>query len=249
MINALALAGVAANHVNLVQAIGDSDLMGILCLVGCIILSLIAWTIIFFKTFQISAAGRQSDAFVDRCMSGTGSLEDAYRHTGEYPDSPLAQILREAYLEMQMENWYQDPAYSDEERMTASRLGVERVMDRTISNEIRHLESYLIFLATTSNVAPFIGLFGTVWGVLGAFQALGRTGTAALQSLAPGLSTALVATIAGLMAAIPASIFYNYLSNKIAILISRMDSFALELANIMQKKMIKQSAMPAARER
>jgi biopolymer transport protein TolQ len=241
LINALVLGGIAANHVNIFQAINDSDIMGILCLVACIILSLVAWTIIFFKAFQVSSATRQSDEFIDRCMSGTGSLEDAYRHTGEYPDSPLAQILREAYLEMQMENWYSDEAYSEEERMTASRLSVERVMDRTISNEIRHLESYLIFLATTSNVAPFIGLFGTVWGVLGAFQALSRTGSAALQSLAPGLATALIATIAGLTAAIPSSIFYNFLTNKISILISRMDAFALELANILQKKMIKQT--------
>lgn len=237
----LSLGALAANHVNLFQAVRDSDFMGLLCLIVCMILSLISWAIIFYKAWQIRAAIRQSDGFVDRCMSGSGSLEDAYRHSAHYPDSPLAQILREAYLEMQMEDWFSDAAYSGDERLTAARLGVERVMERTISNEIRHLESYLIFLATTSSVAPFVGLFGTVWGVLGAFQALSRTGSAALSTMAPGLATALVATLAGLIAAIPATLCYNYLSNKITILTSRMDSFALELANIIQKRLVKQA--------
>lgn len=237
----LALSALAANHVNLWQAILDSDLMGLICLIACIGLSVVSWTIILYKAAQIRQATRQSDQFIDRCMSGSGSLEDAYRHSAQFPESPLAQILREAYLEMQMEDWYSDVPYSGEERLTAARLGIERVMERTISNEIRHLESYLIFLATTSSVAPFIGLFGTVWGVLGAFQALSKTGSAALSTMAPGLATALVATLAGLVAAIPATLSYNYFSNKIAILTSRMDSFALELANIIQKRLIKQA--------
>lgn len=246
MNNALALGAIAANHVNLFQAIRDTDLMGLLCLVACIILSIVSWAVIFHKTRQLRLATRQSDEFIEHCMNGTGSLDDAYRKAAQYPESPLAQILREAYLEMQMENWYCDPHYGADDRLTASRLGLERVMERTISREIRHLESYLIFLATTSNVAPFIGLFGTVWGVLGAFQALSHAGTTALSSLAPGMATALVAVIAGLMAAIPASVFYNYLTNKIAVMVSRMDAFALELLNILQKRMVKFAARAAA---
>lgn len=237
----LSLSAMAANHVNLFQAIADSDLMGLICLIVCMALSVASWAIILYKWHQIRQATRQSDEFIDRCMSGAGSLEEAYRHSGTYPESPIAQILREAYLEMQMEDWYSDISYSGEERLTAARLGVERVMERTISNEIRHLESFLIFLATTSSVAPFIGLFGTVWGVLGAFQALSKTGSAALSTMAPGLATALVATLAGLVAAIPATLCYNFFSNKIGILTSRMDSFALELANIIQKRLIKQA--------
>lgn len=239
--NTLSLSALAGNHVNLFQAISDSDIMGLLCLIVCMGLSVASWAVILYKARQMRLATRQSDQFIDRCMSGSGSLEDAYRHSGHYPDSPLAQILREAYLEMQMEDWYSDASYSGEERLSAARLGIERVMERTISNEIRHLETYLIFLATTSSVAPFIGLFGTVWGVLGAFQALSKTGSAALSSIAPGLATALVATLAGLVAAIPATLCYNYFSNKIAILTSRMDSFALELANIIQKRLVKQT--------
>lgn len=242
MIEGLALAGIAANHVNIFRALGDTDLMGLVCLVTCIGLSIASWTVIFYKTWQIGHAARQSDKFIKRCLSGSGSLEDAYRRCSDYADSPVALILREAYLEMEMENWYSDDTYAEEERLTICRIGLERVMERTISGEIRRLESHLIFLATTSSVAPFIGLFGTVWGVLGAFQALSTAGSAALASLAPGLATALVATIAGLVAAIPASVFYNYLTSKVTVLISRMDSFALEMSNILQKKMLKQAA-------
>lgn len=240
MTDILALSAISTNNVNIFHAIGDSDIMGVLCLLTCIVLSIISWTIIFYKFAQYRIAMKSSDKFIERCMSGPGSLDEAYRLTDKYPKSPLAQIMREAYLEMQMENWYTDASYGEQERLTASRLGLERVIERTISEEIRRLENYLIFLATTASVAPFIGLFGTVWGVLGAFQAMSKAGSAALQALAPGMATALTATIAGLLAAIPASVFYNFFSNKLAIMISRMDAFALELANAMQKTMIKQ---------
>ncbi len=237
----LALAGAETMHVDIIKAIRDSDFMGIICLIGCLGLSIASWVIILYKMKVVKSAASQSDRF-DKVLDTAGSLEEVFRRTPEFPQSPIAQILREAILEMEAENWYADDFYEMEERLTAARLGVERVMERTISTEVSRLESHLIFLATTSSVAPFIGLFGTVWGVLAAFQALGATGSAALSALAPGMSTALVATVAGLIAAIPASIFYNYLSNKINILTSRMDSFALELANIIQKRMVKQIA-------
>ncbi len=230
--------GIDVNHVNIFQAIADSDFMGIICLTACLILSVISWAIILYKLVTISAASRQSDAFIDDCLNNVNSLDEAFRLTKQYPESPVAQVFREAYLEMQLENWYSDLALSHEQRLLAARTSLDRVLERTITEEIRRLESYLIFLATTSNVAPFIGLFGTVWGVLGAFQALSRSGSAALSALAPGMATALTATIAGLFAAIPASVFYNYFTNKIAILISHMDSFALQIANIFQKRIL-----------
>lgn len=238
----ICIAGIAFNHVDLFQAIRDSDFMGILCLTSCLVLSVISWAVIFYKFVMITRAARKSDAFINKCLTSAGSLEEAFRLSKNYSESPVAQVFREAYLEMQLENWYADTALTQEQRLLAARTSLERVLERAITEEIRRLESYLIFLATTSNVAPFIGLFGTVWGVLGAFQALGRSGSAALASLAPGMATALTATIAGLFAAIPASVFYNYFTNKIAILISHMDSFALQVANVMQKRIIVQES-------
>ncbi|MGB9690996.1 MAG: MotA/TolQ/ExbB proton channel family protein [Candidatus Sumerlaeaceae bacterium] len=233
----ITLGGIAFNHVNVFQAISDSDFMGIICLMACLLLSIMSWTIILYKFVSLSAASRQSEAFMKKCLT-TGSLDQAFKLAKRYPESPLAQIFRDAYLEMQLENWYADSRLGPEQLLLAARTSLERVLERTINEEIRRLESYLIFLATTSNVAPFIGLFGTVWGVLGAFQALSRSGSAALSALAPGMATALTATIAGLFAAIPASVFYNYFTNKIAILISQMDSFALQLANVIMKQII-----------
>lgn len=237
----LSVAGAEMITVDILRAVKDSDIVGIICLLACLGLSISSWVVILYKLKVIRSANLQSDRF-DHVLDTAGSLEEVFRRTPEFRQSPVAQILREAILEMEAENWYADDFYEMEERLTAARLGVERVMERTVSNEVSRLESHLIFLATTASVAPFIGLFGTVWGVLAAFQALGLTGNASPGVLAPGISTALVTTVAGLVAAIPASIFYNYLSNKIDILTSRMDSFALELANIIQKRMVKQVA-------
>lgn len=237
----LSFAGIEPMQVDIIQAVRDSDLMGWLCLLACLLLSMASWVVIFYKLHSIRRAAVESDQF-DTVLDSAGSLEEVFRRTKEFPNSPISVICREALLEMEAENWYSDDIYELDERLTAARLGVERVMERTISNEVRNLESHLIFLATTSNVAPFIGLFGTVWGVLAAFQTLNRAGSAAMSSLAPGISTALMTTVAGLIAAIPASLFYNYLTNKISNMTGRMDSFALELANIIQKRMVKQIA-------
>ena len=227
--------------VDIIDAIKTSDPVGQLCILVCAFFSIASWGIIFYKLYHIHQAHKQTQLFQEAMISGGGNLEEAFKQAADYPDSPLAQILRETYLELQIENWYREGYNLDVEgRVNVAKVELERVMERTIAQEIMYLESYLTFLATTSNVCPFIGLFGTVWGVMGAFQSLAHQGTAAIQSLAPGLSTALSATIAGLVAAIPASVCYNYLTNKIQILVTRMDSFALELSNIIQKLIFKE---------
>jgi len=226
---------------SLIRAIRDSDMIGIICYIVLTFFSVISWAIIGYKMLHIYHANHQTDEFVDLCMSGSGSLDDAYTHASEYPDSPLAQVLREAYLELQIENWYRDAGQlTFSNRLELAKVSIERILQRTCDNEVRHLESYLIFLATTAAVTPFIGLLGTVWGILGGFQALAVQGATAIQALAPFVSTALGATVFGLIAAIPAVVSYNYLANKIQILVTRMDSFALELSNVIQKRILQQ---------
>ena len=226
---------------DLVEMIGSSDPVGKICLVILFLFSIASWAIIIYKFLHIQTASRQTNLFVKECMSGAGGLEDAYRNASAYPDSPLAQILREGYLELEIEDWYKvGYALSAEQRVEVAKAGVERVFERTISNEIAHLESNLIFLAIASNVCPFIGLFGTVWGIMISFLAMGTDGSATLSVLAPGIATALITTVAGLAAAIPASVMYNYFTARVQLLISRMDSFALELSNIIQKQFLKQ---------
>jgi biopolymer transport protein TolQ len=186
----------------------------------------------------------QTDAFVRVCNHGSGRLDEAFKTAADFPDSPLAQILREGYLELEIENWYREGYHLDPAgRVDMAKVGIERVFNRTITNEITHLESKIVFLATTTNVCPFIGLFGTVWGIMVAFQSFGLSGSSvSISSLAPGLSTALLTTVGGLFCAIPASIMYNNLTNKVRILTAHMDAFALELSNIVQKQIMKQAA-------
>jgi biopolymer transport protein TolQ len=227
-----------AIHVNLTQAVSDADLVGVLSLVLCMSLSVISWTVIIYKWFQIRRAIRQDEEYLLEVDRVGAALEDAYGLVRHYPASSLATILREACLEMEAENWYADPMLNPEERLTAARLGLDRVMDRTIASEERHFQSKLVVLATTASVSPFIGLFGTVWGVLAAFQALGTMQGAAIQALAPGMATALLSTLAGLVAAIPASLFYNYFASEVDKRVVRMEGFAGELANLIQKRLL-----------
>ncbi len=227
---------------DLKSMIANSDPVGRICLAILLVFSICTWAIIIYKFLHIQIASHQTSRFVRECMSGSGDLEEAYRNASGYPDSPLAQILREGYLELEIEDWYKmGYDLSSEQRVEVAKAGVERVFERTISNEIAHLESYLIVLAVAASVCPFIGLFGTVWGIMTTFQAMGTQSSAALSTLAPGIATALTTTVAGLAAAIPASVMYNYFTARVQLLISRMDSFSLELANIIQKQLLKQN--------
>ncbi|MBM3334759.1 MotA/TolQ/ExbB proton channel family protein [Candidatus Sumerlaeota bacterium] len=227
--------------VDLIRTIRQSDLVGWMCYIVLSFFSVVSWAIIAYKSLHIYHANNQTDDFVELCMRGSGSLDEAYKHAGEYPDSPLAQVLRETYLELQIENWYRDAGQlSFANRLELAKVSIDRILQRTCENEMRHLESYLIFLATTAAVTPFIGLLGTVWGILGGFQALADHGADAIMDLAPSVSTALGATVFGLIAAIPAVVSYNYLSNKIQTLVTRMESFALELSNVIQKRILQQ---------
>ena len=229
--------------VDLFKMLREIDLVGEICMIILAIFSVLSTMVIIYKALQLRQASKQTDAFVKACAAGTGGLEEAYRSANKYPDSPLAEILREAYLDLEVENWYQNDTHvSLEARIEIAKVSVERVFERVINNEITHLESWLIFLAMTTNVCPFIGLFGTVWGVMAAFQSIGISQSAQLSTLAPGISTGLLATVGGLVCAIPASLFYNYFTFRVQSLISRMDAFALELSNIIHKQIVKQSA-------
>jgi biopolymer transport protein TolQ len=223
--------------VNIFQAIGRSDLIGQICLFVIAIFSVISWAVIVYKWIHLRRVGAQTEDFIGDCLEAGGSLEEAYRASAEYPDCPLAEILRETVVELEVEGWYREGYdLGLEDRLHLAQTGIERVVERTVATETRMLESHLIFLATTATVCPFIGLFGTVWGILGAFQQLSISGSAAIQALAPGISTALVTTIAGLAAAIPATVFFNWFVSRIAGVTHRMDAFSLELGNIVQRR-------------
>ncbi len=234
--------------VDLIAMLRETDLIGLSCMGLTMLFSVASWAVIILKLIHIQVASRQTRDFLDE-MSGTDNLREAYQVSEEYPDSPVAQLLREGYLELETENWYSEGYEGNEiSRVEMARLGMERVLERTIATEMDHLEAYLPVLATTSSVCPFLGLFGTVWGVMIAFQALGQNGAQNIAALAPGLSTALTSTIAGLFAAIPANVGFNYLASRVKILTTRMDSFALELSNVILKQIAKEEAGSASPE-
>jgi biopolymer transport protein TolQ len=229
--------------VDIVTAVGDSDMVGLLCLLILFIISIRTGYFMFAKYWEIKHAKSESELFVEDCLEGHKSLPEIYKAASNYPNSPLAALLREAYVEYETDVRDSTPLNMPiEQRVQLSKTSVESALERTIAAEMRKMESNLVNLATASSLAPFIGLFGTVWGVLGAFQALGREGNANLETLAPGIATALITTIFGLVVAIPATAMYNHLAGNIAHLSSQMDSFAHELSNVFQKHLLRRGA-------
>lgn len=228
---------------DLVSAISANDLVGWICLLILGAMSILSGAVMIQKGRQILAAGRESQAFQRRAYRRDGGLEQVFAATREHANSPLATMAREVYVECEAEDWFRthDPAQTQELQSRAPSL-LENTIDRVIATEQARLENGLYLLAIASTIGPFIGLFGTVWGILGAFQALGREG-ASLAALAPGLSTALVTTIFGLFVAIPAVLAYNILTARIIDLSSGMDKFANELMSMTQREILRRGGL------
>lgn len=196
--------------------------------------SVVSWTIIFYKTRVIKRAMRDSNAFLEAFWNKK-RLDAVAQDLKLYPNSPLTTLFREGYQELMKVQRLQN---GGEVQSFTSGLSaadnVGRALRRASTQETHRLEKYLTFLATTGSTAPFIGLFGTVWGIMDSFHGIGQTGSASLAVVAPGISEALVATAIGLMAAIPAVVAYNHFLNKVNILIGEMDNFSQEFLNIVE---------------
>jgi biopolymer transport protein TolQ len=219
----------AVHHTDIVAALLMNDWMGWFCVSVAGILSIISWTIIVHKFRAMRRLDRETLEFEDRFVAsdGLGALFASTRH---FDSSPLARLMRDAYVECELQRWFPVEPGTDRDASRARLQSVvECTMQRTIAHEQERMERGLVVLAVTTSLAPFIGLFGTVWGILGAFQAMGSAEGASLANLAPSLSTALVATIAGLFAAIPAVVAHSLLSARVLAVLSRMDAFANHL--------------------
>jgi biopolymer transport protein TolQ len=202
--------------------------------------SIVSWALIVEKWWQFRRVRRQTLAFVKIFREGRRpSLVQAAAR--KYRDSPLAQLYAAAYVEISGIPDVLDQVIDDgDEGLASDRLdAVHRAMRRASSLEVAQLERYLPFLATTASATPFIGLFGTVWGIMSAFHGIGTQGSASLAVVAPGISEALIATAAGLAAAIPAVISYNYFINRVRHWATEMDGFMLELLNVLSRPLPK----------
>ena len=198
--------------------------------------SLVSWAIIFYKVSVIQRATKESERFL--AFFWTKKRFDLVgQGIGDYSNSPIATLFREGYHEMlQLQKKSPDLAESgDFSLKMAPTEMVGRALRRATTQETQRLEKYLTFLATTGSTAPFIGLFGTVWGIMDAFHGIGTTGSASLAVVAPGISEALIATAIGLAAAIPAVMAYNHFLNKVNVLIGEMDNFSQEFLNIVER--------------
>jgi len=197
--------------------------------------SVVSWAIIMFKLFQVHRANSESVRFMDFFWKSK-RFDAIASQVDRFASSPLTVLFNEGYGELK--KVVEGGGVSEGSALSTDLGGVEnvsRALRRATNSEITRLEKYLTFLATTGSTSPFIGLFGTVWGIMTAFEGIGRTGSASLAVVAPGIAEALIATAIGLVAAIPAVMAYNHFQHKIRVLIKEMDNFSTEFLNIVQR--------------
>ena len=203
--------------------------------------SVISWAIILYKSWTFRASIRQTTTFLD-VFRRSSKFSEVQAVCPSLPASPLVGVFQAGYAEINAQFRLApaqpasaNPGATPTRPVLKSLTAVDRALLRAATTEVNKLESRVTFLATTASIAPFIGLFGTVWGIMIAFNRIGATGSTNLAIVAPGISEALVATAAGLFAAIPAVYFYNSLTNRVKLFASEMDDFAMEFLNIAER--------------
>ncbi|QCQ22822.1 protein TolQ [Desulfoglaeba alkanexedens] len=211
-------------------------------------MSLACWCVIFMKLRYLQKVRRETDRFLD-LYEQRKNFSAVYRETQTMEYSPMAQIFRRGYME-----WMRSAKMLGSQNVAEGPLAggvlfesVERAVDGVLLEERQRMERFVPFLATTGSSAPFIGLFGTVWGIMTSFQDIGLKGAANLAVVAPGISEALVATAMGLVAAIPAVIAYNHFVNRFRVLENEMQHFASDFLNLMKREWYRRAA-PARAE-
>lgn len=226
-------------HGSLFGMILDAGLMVKFVLILLLIFSVVSWAIIFLKYRQYRNIKKENDLFNADYLKCT-KLSDVLPAAKKYPSSTTAEIFRAGYAELtKMTKSFRDTAASGEEMGISSLDNVERSLNKACNAETTKLEKSLGFLATTGSASPFIGLFGTVWGIMETFKSIGARGSATLAVVAPGISEALIATAAGLAAAIPAVIFYNHFLSRAKTLNQEMENFSAEILNIVERHLIR----------
>lgn len=191
------------------------------------IFSIISWAIIIFKHFYYKKSKKLGKEYLKKFYD-CENLDAMYTLSKKYQQTPIASVFIASYKEMQK----LAKKHSD---FKADIENIERAINKAHTSQLSKLEEFIPFLATTASATPFIGLFGTVWGIMNSFHAIGTSGSANLATVAPGISEALIATALGLAAAIPAVVFYNFFLNKIKKLNYDMKNFKADLLNIIKR--------------
>jgi biopolymer transport protein TolQ len=229
-VTALSLAGDEAVGFGLWSLVMQADPVVKVVLAILVLASIWSWTVIFDKTFRIARLRRKTRAFERAFWSGA-ALDDLYRRLGRDADHPMALLFAAA-----MEEWRDSPRPPPGgARALLERIG--KVMSLTLERELEALERHLSSLATIGSTAPFVGLFGTVWGIMNSFQSIALTKNTTLAVVAPGIAEALLATALGLIAAIPAVVAYNKLSGDVDRYATRVTSFADEFSVVLSREL------------
>ena len=216
---------------NSFQLVLDARPVSLAVLFILLVFSLVSWAIIFSKWTTLRKAESHSEAFLE-IFRRSKKFSEVHPVCHQLRTSPLVQLFLSGYSELNYQLKFKDGEGDARVRNLES---VARSLVRASNTEVLKLERRLPFLATTGSATPFIGLFGTVWGIMNAFQRIGAIQSANIAVVAPGLSEALIATAAGLAAAIPAVIFYNFYVNWVKRLSTQMDDFALEYISIIER--------------
>jgi biopolymer transport protein TolQ len=208
----------------IVNLVANSGWVAKIVLLILLAFSVFSWSIMITKWSAIGRARAQSGRFL-RAFRKANRLRDLAPVVEQFKPSPLTAVYDGGFTEIQRQGG-----------VTRNAASVQRAMQIASSEELTRLEARISWLATTGSTAPFIGLFGTVWGIIDAFHGLGTEGAATLRAVAPGISEALITTAAGLFAAIPAVVAYNHFAANMKEFGSRMDDFSLEFINVAERE-------------
>jgi len=231
---AQAVGPAAGSELTLWSLFVDADIVVKFVMLLLLAASVWTWAIIFEKAVTLRRLRRRADAFEETFWSG-GSLDDLYDRVAPAPPDPLSAVFVAA-----MREWRRFTARAQaarEETVQSLQQRVERVMDITLGREMARLERQMIFLASVGSAAPFVGLFGTVWGIMNSFTSIAASQNTSLAVVAPGIAEALFATALGLVAAIPAVVAYNKLTTDITRFGDRTEAFAGEFSAILSRQL------------
>ena len=230
----------AVDAANLAATAGDlsrwglfaqADIVGKLVMILLVLASVWVWAIAFEKWQSLRRANGAADVFEDKFWSG-GSLDELYDQDGAKPTHPMAAVFGAA-----MGEWRRSVrvAGADVSRSSVNSR-VDRTIGLTVQREMDRMERWMVFLASVGSTAPFIGLFGTVWGIMHSFSAIATMHNTSLAVVAPGIAEALFATAIGLVAAIPAVLAYNKISNDLSRFAARLEGFGTEFSAILSRQ-------------
>jgi biopolymer transport protein TolQ len=229
-------AGAAEARLDILQLILNASpvVKGVLGLL--ILMSIASWFVIASKALYLSNAASRSARFQDAFWK-TGRLDEIWRVSEASPPSPVSEVFRAGYTELaKLQKRRQEAPDAANEELLGDIESIQRALDRARTTAITDMESRVPLLGTTASAGPFIGLFGTVWGIMNSFRNIGSKGAANLATVAPGIAEALVATAIGLMAAIPAVMAYNFFSRRIRVLSAEMETFSSDFLNIVRRR-------------